>query len=172
MAGEGLRIERDEIMAMIERLEGPEIRKASKNVLRKSARILAKETEVTFRESIKGLGTTKADWVRPSSKRTVYAWRKIARVEVGRKGFYAKVSILDKPGKKVGDFRAKFFEMGTKDRTVKSWRGRRLKKERKSGSIRESRPFLRAQNRTEARVFQSIDENLSKVIYKIANKKK
>lgn len=68
------------------------------------------------------------------------------------------------------NFKMKFFELGTDARFTKTWRGKKLKKERYTGSINAEGFFKKAKQQTESIVFSSIEQILSDSIRKINNK--
>ena len=159
----------------LKELAGPEVKKAAVSALRKSANILAKETDKQFRGHI-NIGKARVDTITRKNGKSVRKIRRISTVKVSRQDLSAKVHILS-------DFRIKFFEMGTRERRTKGYKivgsyrkGKRKYliregKGRRTGRISAGWYFLKAQQLTERQVFDSIETNLSQAIEKIWNKK-
>lgn len=70
------------------------------------------------------------------------------------------------------NFKMKFFELGTKVRYARTWNGKPLKKERKTGQIKAHYFFKKAKQQTEKQVFSQIEKNLTDSIRRINNKYK
>lgn len=70
------------------------------------------------------------------------------------------------------NFKMRFFEVGTDIRYAKTWRGKKLKKERKTGQIKAYHYFTNAKKQTEQMVFDSIEQLLTDSIKRINNKYK
>lgn len=70
------------------------------------------------------------------------------------------------------NFKMRFFELGTKVRYAETWRGKKLKKERKTGQIKAHHFFTKAKQQTEKQVFDSIEQLLTDSIKRINNKYK
>lgn len=70
------------------------------------------------------------------------------------------------------NFKMRFFELGTKVRYAETWRGKKLKKERKTGQIKAHHFFSNAKKQTETQVFDSIEKLLTDSIRRINNKYK
>lgn len=131
---------------------------AYKEAYRKASNILVKETRKELKTVVRKINT----------KHTY----KNGKTESLSKGIKAKV-YKDATGANVhilGDYRLKFFEIGTKPRYVKKRKGKPLKKRGYRGSIKASHFFRKAQTNTEDAVFKSIDKNLSEAIIKQWNK--
>lgn len=74
----------------------------------------------------------------------------------------------------MGDFRLKFFELGTQERHTKSAKssaGYRRGKGRRTGRIKPLYFFKRAKNTTEPIIFNNINRRISESIYKIYSRK-
>lgn len=70
------------------------------------------------------------------------------------------------------NFKLKWFETGTEERKVKTFRGKTLKKQRRTGKIDASHFFKRARDAKESEALQSIDRLLSESVRKINDKHK
>lgn len=161
--------------AMVKRLTGVEIKKAITRTLIKGAKILRDETEKRFKEKI-NINGIKTKSTNKKGKETT-KWKRLATIKVEKKDSSVKVHIM-------ADYRAKFFEMGTKKRTTKGHKivggyrlslGGRLYRKRKGkganrGSIDAGHYFRTAQHLTERRIFDGIDKNLSKEIIRISRR--
>ncbi len=162
--------------AMMESLTGPELKKAALRTLRSSANILKKETERQFRSKV-NINGIRIKYKNKKGKE-VTKWKRIATVKVDPKELSAKVHIL-------ADFRAKFFEMGTKERRTKGHKvtgryrlrpGGRVYKRRKGkggarGRITAGWHFRKAQQLTEGPIFENIDKLMSKELIRISKKR-
>ena len=123
-----------------------------------------KHRKVVFRRS---LGEASRILVRESG----------VRYKIAKNAKESKVHIM-------GDFRLKFFELGTKDRRTKGyrvvgkhWVGGRIYKERKGsggfrGRIEASKFFVKGKEMSERQVFASMDQIFSKHVEKINAKYK
>jgi hypothetical protein len=174
-------INTSEVDAMFERLSGKERKKAQINALRSSARILQKQTEENFKHLVTKSNTGSG---RLGSRTETYRTKKSK--EVKKKYRIASVKVIkgDTPSVKVhimSDFRAKFFELGTKDRKTRghkvtgyggkrSWYKTRTGKGGARGKITAGYYFRRAQEQTERKIFDNMDEEMRKAITKIAKK--
>lgn len=164
-----------QVVKMLDRLNGVEMKNAAVSALRKGANILAKKTTSNFRSKIK-INAKRTEIIKRGNGKNIKKIRRIATVKVDKKKLAAKVHIMS-------DFRLKFFEMGTKERRTKGYRItgayykgrrkylRRKGKGRRTGRIKPGWYFRSAMNETEHAVFASIESNLSKAILRIANKK-
>lgn len=154
-------------------------KQAINGALRSSAGILKKETDRQFKSRLhipsgrvykpNALGYTKKNW-KPTQTATV---------KLESKNQLAKVHIMK-------EYRAKFFELGTKARWTKEHRythyytrrlggGARKYRAGKGkggyrGAVGEGRMFRWAQEATEQLIFSEIDKQMSKLVMKIAKK--
>jgi hypothetical protein len=159
---------------LLNALSGKQMKQAINATLRSSARILQKETDKQFKQNIPGLK------VRKDSKKSdgKSVWKRIAEIRVHSKEQYAEVHIR-------GDFRARFFEGGTKPRYTKSHRltgeyytrrdgGRKYRgrtgKGGYRGKIEAGHHFETAQRLTEHYIFQNMNAEMTKQIMRIAKK--
>ena len=159
----------DSVLDSFKELTGKEMERARLNAVRNAAQILVKATRQRFR----------AVTPKYSSKNWWNGKSLISGISIGKpnkKEESIKVHIM-------GDFRLKFWELGTKERTTKkdyikgepTQRGTARKKAsragRKTGSIKQMQFFEPAQQESEKRVFDEMENLIAKNITKIANKK-
>lgn len=156
--------------SMVYRLTGPEMKKVIVSTLRSSSNILKKETERQFHTRVT-LNGYKISYKKSGKTKTKV--KRLVTVVIDKKEMAAKVHIL-------GDFRAKFFELGTRERYTKGhkitgsyYKGRRkyLKRTGKPGrrgKIEAGHHFKTAQDLTRERIFSEMDQRTSKAIIKIA----
>lgn len=163
--------------AMVKGLTGPEVKKAMIGALKSGANILKKETEKQFRSKV-AIGDARVSRVNKKGKE-IARWKRLATVKVDKKTPSAKVHIMS-------DFRAKFFEMGTKGRKTKGHKisgyyrlrsgGRQYRartgKGGYRGRINAGRFFLKAQRLTERKIFSNMDSVMGRLIIKIAKRRK
>ena len=72
----------------------------------------------------------------------------------------------------LGNFKLKFFELGTKERFAKKLGRKRLKKPRYTGRIDATHFFENAKDQTQIQVFGSLDDVISQSVKKINDKYK
>ena len=132
-----------ELYSKIDSLTGKELKKAILSSLRSSASILRRETDKQFKSRVK------------------FGKRSIARVVIDKKNLSAKVHIMD-------DFRAKFFELGTKKRYTRQGFNR---KPAYRGSIEAGYHFRKAQEITRGKIFNEMSNRVGKAIDKIYNRR-
>lgn len=159
--------------AMVNHLTGTQMKKAMISTLRSSANILKKETEAQFHSRV-DLNGYKITYQKKGREKTKV--KRLVTVVINKKDSSAKVHIM-------GDFRAKFFEKGTKERYTKGhkitdeyWVGkrkylRRSGKGGRRGRISAGYYFRTAQQLTERKIFSDIDKRLSKAIITISKRK-
>ena len=171
-----------QILAMFDRLEGPELKKAELMTLRSSANILKKKTDQNFKQIGINLTLRRRETITRKNGKKVTKIRRIATVRVKNKDIQALVHILS-------DFRVHWFETGTNERHTKGYSYRtennkirrrvgrwgffyqRKGRGRSTGSIEPHWFFREAQYQTERQIFDNIKNELSKAIIKIANNK-
>lgn len=177
MSKSGVKFDARQFDAMVRALTGPEVKRAIISTLRVGGNILKKETEKQFQANvnINGIKTKSTN----KKGKEITRWKRLATVKVDKKESSVKVHIM-------ADFRAKFFEMGTKKRTTKGHKivgkyrlslGGRFYRKRKGkganrGVIKPGRYFQTAQRLTERQIFDRIDKDMSKAIIRISKKKK
>lgn len=170
-----------EFDALKKRLTGDELRRATKSGLRKAGRTLVSETERRFgRLVVKHKGKGKGRLSGLNHRGRVL---KVASVKVfdNKKQLQpmATVSIRNRRT----DYRAQFFELGTKRRyTKRPYKAKRgLRGSGRHGKyypsgmyrgvIREGRYFRRAQQASERQVFTIMEQSINGHIIRQANKK-
>lgn len=177
MSKTGVQFDSSQFDAMVKGLTGVEIKKAITRTLTKGAKILQEKTERQFRSSV-NINGIKTKRVNKKGKETT-KWKRLATIKIDKKEPSVKVHIM-------ADYRAKFFEMGTKKRTTKGHKivggyrlsiGGRLYRKRKGkganrGIIDAGHYFRTAQQLTERGIFDAMDRDLSKAIVAISKKKK
>lgn len=146
-----LEVDSKQVINLFADLTGKQQKQAHKAALRKSSSILVKETKKQLRKVIGKAINHKNKW----NGKTLGSGIKTS---VDKKGESAKVHLL-------GDFRLKFFEMGTEKRHIKKNKANR-------GKIKPSYYFKQAKANKEREIFNSIDQLLTQSIVKIANKYK
>lgn len=139
-------IERDTILRALNGLLDNDMRKVWRNALKKSANILVKETKDQL---IAKMGTSATH----KSLKYGKSLRQGVKASVKKDVSEAKVHIM-------GDFRLKFFEMGTKERYTR--RGNK-----KRGKIKPFNFFQTAKQSKETEMYNSIEANLVDELYKI-----
>lgn len=166
-------VDATQVNALFKALTGKEQKQAITGALRSSARILQKETESQFRKNVNINGIM----VRKTTKsgKEKLKWKRIATIKVDTKEPSAMVHIM-------ADFRAKFFEMGTKGRRTKGRKitgefvvGKRRYRTRSGkggyrGKIKAGHYFQKAQELTEKRIFSNMDNEMTKSIIRIARR--
>lgn len=148
-----IKTETKDVLNLFANLSVKKQQRAIKNALRNAARILIKETRSQLKKSgIKGAGKKHPEWRNISLNSGIRFSMK------NRKDDAANVNIM-------GDFRLKFFEMGTKKRSyIKN------NKSHNTGDIKALNFFAKAQSLKEQEIFTSINKLLSESIQRIANK--
>lgn len=173
-------VDSTQVQRLLSALSGKETKQAIVITLRNSARILQKETESQFKRNVNLTGLK----VKYKDKKRNVDRTKLKRVATIRiyqkqmKEIYAKVHIM-------ADFRAKFFEMGTRFRRTKGHKltgnyytlreGGRKYRERTGkggyrGRIQAGHFFRKAQELTERMIFDNMDKEMSAAIQRIAKR--
>lgn len=163
--------------AMVKGLTGQEMKKVINGALKTGGNILKKETDKQFKEKI-AIGDARVKRIGKGGKVTT-KWRRLATVTIDKRTPAAKVHIM-------GDFRAKFFELGTKKRYTKGhkntgyhrrrpggrWYRSRSGKGGCRGSIIAGHFFLKAQQITERKIFDGIEVVIKKYTIKVVRRRK
>lgn len=123
--------------------------KSYKQALRISARIIQKEAKASLKKEIGKSANQKGRYGRLNSG---------IKIKVARNGMSAKVHIM-------GDFRLKFFELGTDDRYIRKNNAYR-------GKMNATHFFQTARKAKEEEAENSLLKNLEKAIIKINEKHK
>ncbi|KAA6344039.1 hypothetical protein EZS27_008296 [termite gut metagenome] len=126
------------------------------NVLKKSANILRKQTISNLKSVVKNIDR------KDKYNNTL---RKGIKVSVAKNSESVKVHLL-------GNYKLKWFELGTVPRYAKNFKRKKMQKERYTGSIKRYNFFANAKQQTETQVFNSIEENLTAIIKQINEKYK
>lgn len=170
-------LDASEVIHAFESLTGKERDKIFRVELRKAAMVLVNETDIYFKKKIKQ-STETISKVSKTGKKTI-SKRKVAKIKMLREGVGAKVHIM-------ADYKAKWFEMGTRERVTKGNRRvgyfrlrsdsnrryfLRLGKPAKRGALTPGHFFRDAQRSKEDEIFQRIDTDISKAIIKRYNKR-
>lgn len=121
-----------------------------KNALRKAGRILQKETKIQLRSVVGKAINHKNRW----NGKTLGSG---VKMKVDKKATEAKVHIM-------GDFRLKFFELGTTTRQLRKNGANR-------GRMKAAHFFKTAKDKTERIIFDNINQMVEESITRIANKK-
>ncbi|MFT0318912.1 hypothetical protein ACMSEZ_05315 [Bacteroides thetaiotaomicron] len=150
-------VDAKQVIAMFDEFNAKLKKKTFTTALRKAANILRKQTITNLRQVVKRT-RSKNRWNGKTLESGV-------RIKIAKSAQAAKVHLM-------GDFRLKFFEMGTSDRQVTKVKGKKLKKPRYTGKVDAKRFFQKAKQATESQVFNSIEQHLIEVIKKINNKYK
>lgn len=164
------------VRALLNALSGKQVHQAITGALRSSAKVLADATEREYTTHT-NLRSHKSTITRKSGKQKT-KYRRIATVKINTKESSAMVHIMD-------DFRAKFFEAGTKPRYTKGHKvtgyhtlspnSTRLYKTRTGkggyrGSMKAGHYFQKAQEMQEQRIFANMDNELTKSLARIAKR--
>lgn len=160
-------VDAKQVLDLFKELDSRKQKKAYRNALRSAANILTKETKRQLKSRLGKAANSKNWW---NGKTLVSGVKSSADKE----GTESKVHIM-------GDFRLKFFEMGTQERFTTgsnsaSVRGkdpvRRQKVPASRGKITASYFFRTAKELKEKEVFDSMNRLLSQSIVRVANKYK
>lgn len=149
-----------QVISLLDDLTGREIKRVQRQVLRQSGNILVKQARVNLRQNVRN--TNKRSRFGKSMQSGIKQ-----RIIKNNGDFESKVHIM-------GDFRLKFFELGTQERhtkSAKSLAGYRRGKGRRTGRIKPLYFFKRAKNTTEPIIFNNINRRISESIYKIYSRK-
>jgi hypothetical protein len=182
---DGMSIQADgkEILDMLDRLSGPEMKKVELMALRSSANILKKKTDENFLKTGLNIPMYKKETItRKKTGKQVTKIRRVATVRVKVKDLLSLVHIMS-------NYLIPWFEFGTNERHTQGYQYRteenkvkrkvgrwgffyqRKGKGRRTGRIKPHWFFKLANDQTEQQIFSNIKNELSKAIIKIANKK-
>ncbi|MDR1882995.1 MAG: hypothetical protein LBR26_09495 [Prevotella sp.] len=166
-----------QVKRLLSALGGKETKQAAIGTLRKSAKILQDETERQFKSKVNIDGVRVA--YKSKSGKEKKKWKRVATVKINNKELSAKVHIMS-------DYRAKWFELGTRKRVTKGHKvtgyytlrpggGARRYKSRTGkggnrGRIKAWHLFQKAQQLTERLIFDNMEKEMSKQIQRIAKK--
>lgn len=160
-----IEVDAKEVLGLFADLNSRQQKQVYRNALRRAANVLVKETRNQLKAKLGRKANSKNWW---NGKTLVSGIKSNA----DREGKEAKVHIM-------GDFRLKFFEMGTGNRKTSgsnsaSVRGktpiRRQKKSANRGRINSMRFFSTAKQNKEKEIFDSLDKLISESIQRVYNK--
>lgn len=162
-----IEVDAKEVLKLFAELNTNQQRRAYRNALRRAANILVKETRNQLKSKLGRKANSKNWW----NNKTLASGIKS---NADKEGKEAKVHIM-------GDFRLKFFEMGTKQRKTTgrntgSVRGktpiRRQRKAANRGRIESLKFFSTAKDNKEQEIFGTLDKLISESIQRVYNKRK
>lgn len=145
-----IEVDAKKVLNLFAELSGKNQQKVYKTALRKAAGILARETKKQLKQKIGSSATHKSSKYGSSLSNGI-------RVKINNSE-EAKVHIM-------GDFRLKFFELGTKQRKLRKNGANR-------GFIKPLYFFRTAKQNKEQEIFSNIDQFISESIIKISKKYK
>ena len=160
-----IEVDARQVTSMFADLTSRQQRQVYRSALRKGAGILATETKRQLRQALGRAASSRNWW----NGRTLAAG---VKSNADRNGEEAKVHIM-------GDFRLKFFEMGTRVRrttgsNTASVRGRNpIRRQRAAanrGNINAAHFFRTAKANKEREIFDNMDNLISQSIQRIANR--
>lgn len=158
MNNSSISIDDSKVLAMFQEFNSKERKAVFRTAIRNGLNILKKQTLT----NLKGI-------IDPSKMNKKDKWGNSFRNGVTTKVY---------KGNKVGvihimkNFKLKWFESGTDEREAKTFRGKRLKKTRRTGRIKAYHFFQRARQSKEQEVLTSIDRLITESVIKINNKHK
>lgn len=162
-----IEVDAKEVLGLFADLNSRQQKQVYRNALRRAANVLVKETRTQLKSKLGRKANSKNWW---NGKTLVSGIKSNA----DRQGKEAKIHIM-------GDFRLKFFEMGTSNRKTTgnnsaSVRGktpiRRQKKSANRGRINSMRFFSTAKQNKEKEIFDSLDKLISESIQRVYNKRR
>jgi hypothetical protein len=152
-----------------EDLTHKELGKALKQGLRKALRVIQKDAKKNLSGAFK-----KTNRRNPKYSDTLQSGIRVTRIFENQDGtIIGKVRIDSSRKTGSGSFRLKILEKGnfkTSPRYTKTWRGKPLKKLRKTGDIQGSNFFKKSIDSNEASFQTNVENEVNKAIEKINNK--
>jgi hypothetical protein len=168
MSNEVIQVDDSQVLLLFERLSQNKMKAAYKKTLGKSAMILVKQARVNLKKvtsRYNSNATNKAHgWnykVSKAGKVNFSTLQQGIRYKVSKNGMAAKVNIM-------ADFRLKWFEMGTDERSLKGMKRHGAFR----GSMKATHFFTDAKKETETQIFAMMDETLRQSILKVATNSK
>ena len=146
----GVTVDASQVLRMFSELNSRQQKNVYKNALRKAGRILQKETKTQLRSVVGKAINHKNRWNGKTLGNGV-------KMKVDKEATEAKVHIM-------GDFRLKFFELGTTTRQLRKHGANR-------GRMKAAHFFKTAKDKTEHAIFDNINQMVEESITRIANKK-
>lgn len=162
-----IEVDAKEVLGLFADLNSRQQKQVHRNALRRAANILVRETRSQLKAKLGRKANSRNWW----NNRTLASGIKS---NADKEGKEAKVHIM-------GDFRLKFFEMGTDSRKTSgsnraSVRGktplRRQKKAASRGRISSMQFFKTAKKNKEKEIFDSLDKLISESIQRVNNKRR
>lgn len=162
------------VLAMFAEMDKKNRNRVFRTALRQSAAILVRQTKKNFRSIVTSNGRLRMN---TPNKWNGKKMEQGIKTSMARDARSVKVHLL-------GDFRLKFFEMGTKDRYTKGhkitgrmqvgrkWRLIRSGRGGYRGRIEAGTPFRSAKTETESRIFKEMDERFTRQIIRVNEKYK
>lgn len=144
-----LEVDSRQVINLFSELNSRQQRQVYRNALRRAAGILSRETKKQLKDVVGNAVNHRNRW----NNRTPASG---IRVKADREGRESKVHIM-------GDFRLKFFEMGTAERRLRRNGANR-------GRIDASYFFRTAKQNKEQEVFDALDSLISQSIQRTANR--
>ena len=146
----GVTVDASQVLRMFSELNSRQQKNVYKNALRKAGRILQKETKTQLRSVVGKAINHKNRWNGKTLGNGV-------KMKVDKEATEAKVHIM-------GDFRLKFFELGTTTRQLRKNGANR-------GRMKAAHFFKTAKDKTEHAIFDNINQMVEESITRIDNKK-
>lgn len=143
-------VDAKQVLNMFAELDSRRQKAVHRTTLRQSGNILARQARVNLKSVVKSKTNAR-------SAKTGKTMNSGVKVKVDRDATRATIHIM-------GDFRLKWFEIGTNIRKTKQGYDR--------GQMTATHFFKSAKEQTEARIFSNIDESLKKSIIKVYQKYK
>ena len=144
----GVTVDASQVLRMFSELNSRQQKNVYKNALRKAGRILQKETKTQLRSVVGKAINHKNRWNGKTLGNGV-------KMKVDKEATEAKVHIM-------GDFRLKFFELGTTTRQLRKNGANR-------GRMKAAHFFKTAKDKTEHAIFDNINQMVEESITRIAN---
>ena len=158
---DGITIEgTDNLLKAFARLDTKEMKKVHKDALNKVTGILQTEA----RKNLRGITGRHNTITKTPGGSTRGPLTKGITKKVWKSGEGATVTIL-------GDYRLKWFESGTTERITKGRMGTRYRKPKATGKMTATYFFKKSIDSKQSNVEQEINDNLSKAINRVWNKK-
>lgn len=154
MNGFSAKTDDSEVVIFLERLQGKKFNNACLFGIREGMKILAKKTTDNFKSKRRGFRQRKV-WNPRKRKMKIL---KVATIVVNRKVNTVKVHIL-------ADYRVKWLETGTDERTVKHWFGGW--KSHSVGSVKPEYFFKRAQEEVNDQVNEKATAEITRRINRL-----
>ena len=146
----GVTVDASQVLRMFSELNSRQQRNVYKNALRKAGRILQKETKTQLRSVVGKAINHKNRWDGKTLGSGV-------KMKVDKKATEAKVHIM-------GDFRLKFFELGTTTRQLRKNGANR-------GRMKAAHFFKTAKDKTERTIFDNINQMVEESITRISKRR-